>query len=109
MINNIMFVSLLSSLRFLVIGGVFAGTKFNLGMTPLNLKDFGFIPLNCKLEGVFSYMIMIFNILWNTCWTWELVNCVKNPMVYSENKHKYYQAVVYFVGILLTATAFGLS
>lgn len=54
-------------------------------------------------------MIMIFNILWNTCWTWELVNCVKNPMVYSENKHKYYQAVVYFVGILLTATAFGLS
>jgi len=72
----------------------------------MRLRDFGLIPLNCRLESAFGYLMEIYGILWNACWAYELVQCVKSPMVYSEKNHKYYQGFVYIIGLLFTAAAF---
>ena len=70
--------------------------------------DFGFLPFDCRLESAYGYMTMIFGILWNACWSYELMQCVKSPMIYSERNHKYYQGFTYFIGILITIISFGL-
>lgn len=105
MIINILIVAFLSSGWFFIIGFMYLCTK-KLYWTPMGLWDFGLIPLNCWLESAFGYLMEIYSILWNACWAYELVQCVKSPMVYSEKNHKYYQAFVYIIGLLFTAAAF---
>ena len=108
MILNILVVGLLTSLRFLVIGTVFLIMR-KMSYTPMAGRDFGIVDLKCRLEGAYGYTMIIFSILWNFCWTWDLVVSVKNPMVYSEKNHKYYYTFVYLVGLIVGGIAFGLS
>jgi hypothetical protein len=108
-IMSILSLEMLSAFRFTIIGLVYIVTTGNLEYTPYKNRDFGILPFNCKLEGTFSYMLLILNILWNCCWSYDLYLCVKKPMSYSENFFPTYQKLTYSIGIICAVVAFFFS
>ena len=83
-------IQLVGSIRFMLIGFMYMVTLGNLDYTPYNKMDFGILPLNCHFEGAVSYMLMIINIHWNFCWSYDLYLSIKKPMSYSEHFFSFY-------------------
>ena len=100
---------MVSSLRFLVIGLVYVISLGDLNYTPFENMDFGFLPFDCRLEGAVSYMLLIMNINWNFCWSYDLYLSVTKPMSYTENYFSFYWKWAYIVGILAGIASFSIS
>ena len=105
-IKSILNVQLLSSVRFTLIGLSYTVTLGNIEYSPYNKKDFGFLPLNWRLEGAISYMLLIINMHWNLFWTYDLYLSVRKPMSYSEKLYSFYWKWTYLIGIILGLTSF---
>ena len=108
-IMSILFIQMLSNLRFLVIGFVYWVTLGDLKHTPMNNRDFGLFPLKCKLEGAFSYMLIILNMFWNYWWSYDLYLWVKKPMKYTEHFYSFYAKITFTGGFLCGVASFFLN
>lgn len=100
---------MISNLRFIVIGFVYWVTFGDINYTPMNNRDFGIFPLKCKLEGAISYMLIIFNMFWNYCWSYDLYLCVKRPMKYTEHFFSFYAKITFIGGFLWGTASFFLN
>ena len=105
-ILTILILEAINAARFMVVGLVYLLSFGNMEYTPYNNRDFGILPFGCKLEGAIAYMVLILNILWNCCWSYDLYLCVKKPMSYSENFFPLYKRLTLFVGILFGFLSF---
>lgn len=72
----------------------------------MNLKDFGFLSYDCKIEGLIAYMMFVTIILWNFVLTYDVYVTVNKPLVFNENNVFYYKTGVYFTAVLISVMVY---
>ena len=116
---------------------IFGFTCLIHGSTSIDLQrfyDFGILDIGCSLDiplknnnnhlnvqpniislafnffcTVTKNLMIIYTILWNSCWTYELYISVKNPMIFSEMSIGIYNKVFYVTGILIFSFLYFIS
>lgn len=103
---NILAIQFVTSLKYFVTGGSFKLHHNNIEYTPKSLVDFGLIHYGCKLEGFLAYLLFVYIIIWNLCFTYDVYLTVNRPLSFSENYMFKYNMFVYVFGTMFSVTIF---